>query len=212
MAMDPWPWLAVAGLGALHGLSPAGGWMFAAACGLRAGGGHAAWRALGPVAAGHAVSIAFVAAIVAQGVALPRGEFQALAGAALVGTAAWRLWRGRSAPAGTTALERRSFAMPFAISFLMAGAHGFGMMLVPALVPLCLADGPARAITASGSLALALAAVGVHMVAMLLTTGVVAGGVCSAAAMLPGRQDRRLARRAWTATLAATGLLLMAWR
>jgi hypothetical protein len=25
-----WPWLAIAGLGALHGLSPATGWMFAA--------------------------------------------------------------------------------------------------------------------------------------------------------------------------------------
>lgn len=206
MAMDPWPWLAVAGLGALHGLSPANGWMFAAACGLRAGGG--AWRALAPVAAGHAVSVAFVAAVVAQGVALPRGAFQVLAGAALVGTAAWRLWRGRGARAGTAKLAHRSFAMPFAISFLMAGAHGVGMMLVPALVPLCLAEGPARAITASGSLALALAAVGVHMAAMLLTTGVVAGGVCRAAAMLPGRHGGR----AWTATLAATGVLLMAWR
>jgi hypothetical protein len=30
-----WPWLVVAGLGALHGASPATGWMFAAACGVR---------------------------------------------------------------------------------------------------------------------------------------------------------------------------------
>src|SRR5260221_2301764 len=26
-----WPWLAIAGVGALHGLNPANGWMFAAA-------------------------------------------------------------------------------------------------------------------------------------------------------------------------------------
>lgn len=30
-----WPWLAVAGVGALHGLNPATGWMFAAASGVR---------------------------------------------------------------------------------------------------------------------------------------------------------------------------------
>ncbi len=60
------------------------------------------------------------------------------------------------------------------------------MMLVPALIPLCLADGAAREITASGSLPLALAAVGVHMVAMLVVTGVVACGLC--VAIKKGRQ------------------------
>lgn len=39
-------------------------------------------------------------------------------------------------------------------------------------------DAPAREITASGSLALALAAVGVHTAAMLAVTGVMAAGVC----------------------------------
>lgn len=35
--MSSWlPWLAVAGLGALHGLNPATGWLFAAARGVRA--------------------------------------------------------------------------------------------------------------------------------------------------------------------------------
>jgi hypothetical protein len=52
-------------------------------------------------------------------------------------------------------------------------------MLVPALVPLCMGDAPAaREITASGSLLLALAAVGVHSLAMLVVTGLVAVGVC----------------------------------
>ena len=41
-----WPWLFLAGLGALHGLSPANGWLFAAACGVRARDGAAARRAL----------------------------------------------------------------------------------------------------------------------------------------------------------------------
>jgi hypothetical protein len=30
-----WPWLAVAGVGAFHGLNPATGWIFAAAWGVK---------------------------------------------------------------------------------------------------------------------------------------------------------------------------------
>jgi hypothetical protein len=52
----------------------------------------------------------------------------------------------------------------------MGIAHGAGMMLVPALIPLCLSGSPAREITASGSMLLALAAVAVHMAAMLAVT------------------------------------------
>lgn len=51
-------------------------------------------------------------------------------------------------------------------------------MLVPVLMPLCLGNGTGREITAPGSLMLALAAVGVHTLAMLAVTGVIALGVC----------------------------------
>ena len=94
----------------------------------------------------------------------------------------------------------------------MATAHGAGLMLVPALVPLCLADNPAREITASGSLLLALAAVGVHTAAMLVTTGVIATGVCRGVAMHPRLLSGTAPRQAWTAALAVTGVLLMALR
>jgi hypothetical protein len=97
-------------------------------------------------------------------------------------------------------------------SFLMATAHGAGLMLVPALVPLCLADDPAREITASGSMLLALAAVGVHAAAMLATTGVIAACVCRGIAMHPRLSSGAAASRAWTAALAVTGVLLVALR
>ena len=61
---------------------------------------------------------------------------------------------------------------------MMSSAHGAGLMLVPALIPLCVGDAPSQQITASGSLTLALAAVGVHTAAMLTVTGVIATGVC----------------------------------
>ena len=56
-----WPWLALAGLGAFHGVNPAMGWLFAVALGLQSGEGGAVARALPPIALGHAGSIAVVA-------------------------------------------------------------------------------------------------------------------------------------------------------
>ena len=97
-------------------------------------------------------------------------------------------------------------------SFLMAGAHGAGLMLLPALASLCLAGNPARELTASGSLPVAAAAVGVHMAAMLVTTGVLATGVCRGAARYPRLLHGAAPHRAWTAALAVTGVLLMAVR
>jgi len=165
-----WPWLAVAGVGALHGLNPAAGWMLAATCGVRSRSKARAWRALAPIAVGHAVSVALVAAVVALGMAKDRLALQAVAGALLLLAVAARL-SGRK-PAGHAALALWSF--------MVSTAHGAGLMLVPALIPLCMADTPAREITASGSLTLALAAVGVHMVAMLAVSGLAASIACGA--------------------------------
>jgi hypothetical protein len=211
MAATLWPWLAVAGLGAVHGLSPANGWMFATACGVRSGEVAQVRRALLPIAFGHAASIAVVAYAVAQGLSMDRGLVQHLAGALLVGAASVHLLRS-TAPRSTAITDKAGHAGIAAWSFLMATAHGAGLMLVPALVPLCLADTPAREITASGSLALAGAAVGVHTAAMLATTAVIASAVCRGVAMHPRLSSGAFARQAWTAALAVTGVLLMAIR
>ena len=40
--------------------------------------------------------------------------------------------------------------------------HGAGLMLVPVMIPLCLAGAPGAALTAAGSLPVALAAIGMH--------------------------------------------------
>ena len=169
-----WPWLAVAGVGALHGLNPATGWMFAAARGVRSHDRSQALRALTPIALGHATSVALVAAAVALGLSMDRLVLPALAGALLVvGAVVHR--SGLAAKRTRLPLAQTGLAL---WSFMMSTAHGTGLMLVPALIPLCMADAPAREITASGSLALALAAVVVHTAAMLAVTGVIASGVC----------------------------------
>ena len=183
------PWLAVAAVGALHGLNPATGWMGAAACGLRSHDRARVWRALLPIALGHGLSVVLVACAVALGLpSRDRVWLQALAGGLLL-VVAWHHWAGRrahraQAPVGSAAMVLGSF--------IMSTAHGAGLMLVPALAPLCIADTPARVITASGSLALALAAVGVHTAAMLTVTGVIASGVCRGIDVFI-RQDRPVA-------------------
>ena len=169
-----WPWLAVAGAGALHGLNPATGWMFAAAWGVRSRDRAQALRALVPIALGHAASVALVAAAVAFGLSMDRVVLQAVAGGLLIVAALLHLsghtpQRAR-APAGHAGLALWSF--------MMSTAHGAGLMLVPALIPLCLGDASAGEVGASGSLVLACAAVGVHTAAMLAVTGVIAIGIC----------------------------------
>ena len=134
-----WPWLAVAGIGALHGLNPATGWMLAAAWGVRSRDRAQALRALVPIAVGHAASVALVAAAVAFGLSMDRVVLQALAGGLLVVVAIAHL-SGRTpkrarAPAGHAGLALWSF--------MMSTAHGAGLMLVPALMPLCMGDASA---------------------------------------------------------------------
>lgn len=163
-----WPWLAVAGAGALHGLNPCTGWALAAACGWRERRG--AWRALLPLALGHAASVGTVAALVALGMAMDGLPW--LAGAGLAGLALLRFSR------------RAGLAL---WSFGIATAHGSGLMLVPAFLPLCLSATPAREITASGSLSLALAAVALHLAAMLVTTAAAAWAARSGMAALRHR-------------------------
>jgi hypothetical protein len=55
-------------------------------------------------------------------------------------------------------------------SFLMANAHGAGLMLIPVLMPLCLSGSPA---TLAGSAPIAIAAIAVHTLAMLAAIAVV---------------------------------------
>jgi len=169
-----WPWLVVAGVGALHGLNPATGWMWAAAWGVRSRDRTQALRALVPIAIGHAASVALVAAAVAFGLSMDRVVLQVSAGVLIVVFAALHL-SSRTPGAARAPAGHAGMAL---WSFMMSTAHGAGLMLVPALIPLCMGDASAREIGASGSLLLAFAAVGVHTAAMLAVTGAIAVGAC----------------------------------
>jgi hypothetical protein len=150
--------------------------MFAAACGVHSHDRAQALRALTPIALGHATSVGLVAAAVALGLATDRVLLQGLAGGLLVALFVIVATIRLSGRASVPGFARHAWLALW--SFMMSTAHGAGLMLVPALIPLCIADAPAREIIGSGSLTLALAAVGVHTASMLAVTGVIASGVC----------------------------------
>jgi hypothetical protein len=184
-----WPWGVVAGLGALHGLSPANGWLLAAACAVQTHDPAQARRALGPIALGQVASIAALAGALSFGLSLDRTLMRDLA------VATFALGLGAAAGCGLRGSARR---MPLAgraghagiavWSFLAASAQGAGLMLVPALAPWCEAGAGTRALDPSGTLATTFAAVAVHTAAMLLSTGLVAAGAHRGVARLVGSE------------------------
>lgn len=170
---ESWPWLSLAGLGAFHGLNPAMGWLFAVALGLHRQSRRVVLISLLPIALGHGVATAVVAlSVVFLGIVIDRRSIEIAAGMVLI---IWAIYHALYGHRQRVRVGMQTGISGLAVwSFLMATAHGAGLMLIPVLVPLCLAATPAQVITASGSLPLSLAAVGVHTLAMLSVTGVIA--------------------------------------
>jgi hypothetical protein len=163
-----WPWLTLAGAGALHGLNPASGWALAAVWSARRGARGTAWRALGPLAVGHVAAIGLLVVTVRQGMPVDGGAVRAWAWVLVAVAAA--LHCSHRVP-----LRLRAAAGPVGLAlgaFVMAGLHGAGSSFVPALMPLCAGTQTAVA----HALGFALAGVGVHVAAMLLVTAAMAGG------------------------------------
>jgi hypothetical protein len=204
---EAWPWLALAGLGAFHGINPAMGWLFAVALGLHRGRLGAVVAALPPIALGHALSIALVAgAVVALGLTIEGRWIYRGAGLLLIGWAAWHQLYGHRhrVRVGMTA----GFAGLLLWSFLMATAHGAGLMILPVIMPLCIGASPLRGVDASGSAAVTLMAAGIHTGAMLGVTALVAVAVYRWIGLAILRSAWVNFDRMWTAALVVTGLLL----
>ena len=165
-----WPWLALAGLGLFHGLNPAMGWLFAVALGLHRGSQRIVLLSLVPIAVGHAAAVAAVLlAVLALGLVIDHTMLIRLAAVVLIAWAAWHALYGHQ--------RRVRVGMQTGLlglvlwSFLMASAHGAGLMLIPALASICAAAGSAAEV--SSGTPLALAALGVHSAAMLATIAAV---------------------------------------
>ncbi len=184
MSEGYWPWLALAGLGAYHGLNPAMGWLFAVALGLQERRLGAVLRAFPPIALGHVLAVS--AAVLVVGVAqilVPLDALRYACAAVLILFGLHKLVRVKH-PRWVG--MRVGFRDLTAWSFLMASAHGAGLMLVPVLLKLSSPADPmqgmdghaehaAHAAGPAGAAILAdLAAVGLHTLAMFVVMGLVA--------------------------------------
>ena len=123
------PWLSLLALGAAHGINPAMGWLFAVGRALQERNRRALWRALGPLALGHALAIG-VAVLVAltMGQVMPLGWLRWVIAAALGAIGSDGLVRHRHVRLGGMRVSARELT---AWSFLSASAHGAGLMVLP---------------------------------------------------------------------------------
>jgi hypothetical protein len=176
-----WPWLAVFGLGMFHGINPAMGWLFAVALGLQEQKRAAVFRALPPMVLGHALSIAIIiAAVLLARVSLPHRVLKVAAAAILFAFGFYRLLRSRHP---NWVGMRVGFGDLTLWSFVMASAHGAGLMLVPFFLPSLGAEAThhhdthqmhAWAFANFSASSLLIASVVVHTLGYLLTTALVA--------------------------------------
>jgi len=126
---EKWFWLSLFLLGAYHGINPAMGWLFAVALGLQEKSGRAVYRSLLPLAIGHLISVCAVVALVRLFLVGVSPQILRIAGAAaLIGSGLFRLIRSRHPRWVGMQVSARDLSV---WSFLMASAHGDGLMLVP---------------------------------------------------------------------------------
>jgi len=208
-----WPWVVLAGLGMFHGINPAMGWLFAVGLGLHRGRRAVVLWALVPLALGHALAVGLVVAVLAAiGVAreaallaTDAAVLQVIGGAALVGWGVYHQVYGRRHRARVG--MRAGFGGLVLWSFLMANAHGAGLMLIPVLLPLEVGGAHAHG---AGPLGVALLATAVHTGAMLATTGAIAVVVYEWVGVAFLRRGWINLDLVWSLALLATGAFLLA--
>lgn len=197
---DLLPWLGLLGLGALHGVNPGMGWLFAVALGLQQQDRRAVWNALLPLAAGHALAIVAAAGVAALiGLVIPLDLLKLLVAGGLAALGLYHVTGHRHPRYGGMRITSRELTV---WSFLMGSAHGAGLMALPLVIGASAGHAHGGAHAAHGVQAMAamdslthpqlvvLLATTVHAAGYLLVTGVIA-------AVVYERLGLRLLRTAW---------------
>ncbi|MDQ3427935.1 MAG: hypothetical protein M3477_08920 [Gemmatimonadota bacterium] len=208
-------WPALLALGAGHGINPAMGWLFAVALGLQRQSRGAVWGALTPLAIGHALAIA--AAIAAAGVVglmVPPDSLRWATAGLLIGFGIFRLARSRHPRFGGMRVNARELAT---WSFLMASAHGAGLMVLPLVLDDMATGTPAHQMAQASVVGgvhaqwSGILAALVHAAGYLLVTALIA-------VIVYERVGLRFLRTAWVnldlvwaVALVLTGVATVAW-
>jgi hypothetical protein len=209
MHSQAWAWVALFLLGAYHGINPAMGWLFAVALGLQKKSGRAVWESLLPIATGHVVAIAAVIFVaVLAGVVVPVHVLRISVVVILVGFGVYRIVSKSHPRFGGMQVGFRDLTI---WSFLMACAHGAGLMLLPVLLGMS-AMGAVHEphLAAFPSVKIQLFAVAIHTCGYLLLTGTIAWVVFSRLGVSVLRQAWLNLNFVWAVALIATaGLTLV---
>jgi hypothetical protein len=203
-------WAMLIALGAFHGVNPGMGWLFAVALGMQERRRGAVIRALMPLGAGHAVAVAVaVGAALAVGFAIPLAWLRWPVAGVLVSLGARRFFRHRHPRYGGLHVSMGGLTV---WSFLMATAHGAGLMVVPVFMGMSMST--------PGEHTHHMHATGIGAGAAFLATGLHALGYLAVTAFVAVVVFEKLGvgilRRAWinldliwSAALVATGALTL---
>jgi hypothetical protein len=206
-------WLGMAFLGAYHGVNPGMGWLFAVALTMQEGSARGVWRALPPIVAGHllAVGLVLLAAWFVQRI-VPLDVLGPVLGLVMVALGLYRLRRHRHPRVVGMQVGFRDLVV---WSFLMASAHGAGLMLVPFVMPLSAAVSAAHhehaghAALAGANLAAGAAAVGFHTLAYFAVMALVAWVVYRRVGLSILRKAWFNLDWLWAGALVVTGFVVM---
>ncbi len=122
-------WFMVFLMGVFHGVNPGMGWLFAVGLGLQEQRRSAVWTAMLPLAAGHAAAIAAAVGLFSlAGAIIPASALKWGVAGVLFGFGVYKLFRRGHPRYGGMQVGPRELTV---WSFLMASAHGAGLMVLP---------------------------------------------------------------------------------
>jgi hypothetical protein len=201
-------WGTLIALGAFHGINPGMGWLFAVALGMQEQRRGAVLRALVPLGAGHALAVVVAVGVaLAIGLVIPLGWLRWPVAAVLVSLGVLRFFRHRHPRWGGMRVSMGGLTV---WSFLMATAHGAGLMVVPVFMGMSMAGDHAHHMHAASSAATAaFFATGLHAVGYLVVTAVVAVVVFEKLGVGILRRAWFNLDLIWSAALITTGMLTL---
>ncbi|MEM8980151.1 MAG: hypothetical protein AAGD04_11750 [Pseudomonadota bacterium] len=203
-------WLAVLGIGLYHGVNPGMGWPLAVSAALMERRETALWRALGALGFGHLVSM--------LGILLPfaamsllvtwQYEIQIASALLLIGLGLYLFVRNRH-PRILARIPPHKLAL---WSFVIALAHGAGLMLVPIFLGLCApemldAGHMAASQLMTRNIGMALLVAFAHTATMLIGGAAIAFAVYKWLGLKFLTQSWFDLERVWAASLIVVGLL-----
>ena len=203
--MTIWPFVALGLLGLYHGVNPGMGWLMAVGRGLQEKSRRELFVSLLPIAVGHELSVVLVVGgVLVTQAFLPPHTIRLLAALVLVSFGVYKIWKPLGHPRGA-GMRMSLFALG-GWSFMMASAHGAGLMLAPVLLGLPLADSYADP-SALGVLAVTLSAV--HVTVMMATMAVVAAVVYERVGLAVLRRGWVNLDLGWAAILVISGVVAL---